>query len=276
MKGKIIIMCSSEKKWSFIVTSSNGYSDLVSGFIMSSKLFFPDVGIKFYFALENDTFESYENFVFLTTGGKNWSQRLYAALMTTSSEYVLVVPEDLYFMHKVHLEDYINIVRYVMHNDIDYMAYSNDITEDFRFLESKNQIEYFKLINPSRFTPYIVASSGIYKKSFLMNLLRKNENIWEFEYSARFRVNLKKYRIFRFNKNGLNPLAHYAPGIILRGELTREGIEYLKSNNIELIWNTKPTINLVTTEKDGLFIRLSRIPKRYAKLLLNLFFFKFY
>jgi hypothetical protein len=275
MKGKTILMYSSEKKWSFIVTSSNGYSDLVSGFIKSSKLFFPDLDIKFYFALENDTFESCENFVFLTTGFKKWSQRLYAALMTASSDYVVVVPEDLYFMHKVYLEDCINIIEYVIHNDVDYMGYSKDITEDFRFLESKNQIDYFELINPSRFTPYIVASSGIYKKSFLMNLLRKNEDIWEFEHSARFRVNIKKSRIISFNKNGINPLAHYSPGIILRGELTTEGLEYLKLNNIELIWKTKPTINLVTTEKDGLFKRLSRIPKRYAKILLNLFFFKF-
>ena len=82
--------------------------------------------------------------------------------------------------------------------------------------------------------------------------------------------------IYRYNKNGINPLAYYAPGIIHRGELTKSSLEYLRLNGIELSWENTTTTNLVTTEKDVIFKRPARIPKRYTKLIINLFFAEFW
>ena len=165
-------MSSLEVKYAYIVTSSDGYSNLINGFIQSSEKF-TNLECGFYFALENDVMQSYNNYIFITTGGKNWSQRLYKTLLSIIADYIIVIPEDFYFMHTVDSEEIDKIVEYAFQNNIDYIDFSGKISDDFRFSETNNKVDYFKFVSRSNLVPYIVSACGIYKKTFLRDVLRR-------------------------------------------------------------------------------------------------------
>lgn len=255
-----------------VVTTSDGYTSLIDGFIFFYNKFNPDNNFNLFFALESVELNSYSNFNFITTYKKNWSERLHFVLESIESEFVFIIPEDFYLAHKVDLLRVQDLLSFSINHKIDHLGgFSN---QDNTTLELfSNGMEYFS-VDKTWFKPYIhlFSGSGIYRRTFLMKILRKNENIWEFETNAGYRVNQFTVNNYRYKTNS-EPFAVYPPGIISRGELTNDGSDFLKIHNYELEWVSQK--RKVTTFEDSRAIRLARIPFRLLKRIANILFNKF-
>lgn len=255
-----------------VVTTSDGYTSLIDGFVLFFNKFYPNSKLNVYFALESIEIESYSNFHFITTYKKKWSERLHFVLNIIQSKFVYIIPEDFYIMHEINLEGFQDLLNFAINRKIDFLCplFSQNNT---RYELSSNGIDYYS-VDKTWIKSYTIlfAASGIYNRIFLMKLLRKNENIWEFENNAGYRVNQLQVNNYRY-KTVKDPLAIYPPGIIFRGKLTKEGTHFLKKHNYNIKW--KQQKRKVTTEEDSKILRYTRIPFRILKRIINISFNKF-
>jgi hypothetical protein len=257
--------------FSLVVITSDGYSSLLDGFIFFYNKYSDLPDTKVYIALENDYRESFSNFIFFTTSSSNWSSRVHKILERLDSEYVYLMPEDFYMQHAIDINKLDSVLRFCIKNEVDFIG-PLYLHENITFIEDDSDIKFYRINNNFiKNYKYLFAGSGIYKRSFLLKLLRSNENIWEFELNSSFRVNQKKVNNYRYSSN-IDPLAVYPPGIISRGELTTLGKEFLDDHNYTINWMSKQ--KMVTTSDDSILKRIIRIPPRYSKLLINIFFNK--
>ena len=138
----------------------------------------------------------YLNVRTINTPGKNtWSQRLLHVLNELNTDYVFHVLEDFFIQQPFNSEAFSNVMHYMRaHPDVGAMhltpngRFPKDATD--MFLERK-----FDKLN-------ITVTCVVWRRCFLMQLLRKHENIWQFEWYSTFRA--KKFfpdvKIMQYNE----------------------------------------------------------------------------
>jgi hypothetical protein len=259
-----------KEKIDFVVVTSDGYTDLIDGFVFFANKYASNVNFHFYFALENKIMTSFDRYEFITTMKKSWSERLFHVLKSINVDYIYLIPEDFFFCHHADIESLQKIIDFANNNKVDFICKSETNNSE-QILISNQVIEFYKNNDIQNDLSSLYASAGYYNRIFLMSILRRNENIWEFESNTGYRVNPFTSLNYRFLYKG-NPFGLYPPGIIYRGKLTTEGKKLLYDNDYHLHWQEKK--RYVITEEDNLFSRLIRIPYRIIKRLLNIHFNK--
>ena len=256
-----------------VVITSDGYASLLDGFFYFFEKFNTINDLKVYVGLETTTMKSTDNVYFITTNKNSWSERLHFVLKRIVNEYVYILPEDFFLMHEVDKLKFNNLLKFAKQNNADFICPMNS-ENSLLYKNKSNGIDYYQIKNSLLITyRYLYAGSGIYNKLFLMSLLRKNENIWEFENNSSFRVNPITSKNFRYQTK-TDPFGVYPPGIIFRGTLTKAAQDFLKIQEYKLIWQKKD--RLVITSEDNLLTRLSKIPSRYIKRVTNIFLNRIY
>ena len=112
---------------------------------------------------------------------KTWSERLMAVLDHIDSEYILLLLDDFFIQSPFDLEHF-NLV-------LDYMrahpeAGAVHTTPNGRF--PKDAADMFLVRDFEKLN--ITITVVVWRKSFLRKLLRKHENIWQFEWYSTFRA----------------------------------------------------------------------------------------
>jgi hypothetical protein len=176
----------------------------------------------------------------------------------------MLLMEDAFILTEVNSDPIKSILDLINSKRIDYLRLSNSGHSNF----DSNLFAF----HHSKDTVSIVF--GIWKSIYLSNLLRKNENAWEFELNSKFRINYFKDRIYKSN----NKILDIPPGgVIVKGHINPNisfNDTFIKPS-IVFHWENIENLKNVTTHKTNLILRLIRIPPRYIKLIYNIFFNKF-
>ena len=185
--------------FTILVNSCDLYEDSWKPFFTLLKTQWPDCG-KAEIILNSET-KRYEcDFLDISTfcGGLGipWSKRLINCLNNVSTEYVLFFLDDEFLLESVNVNE--------LNRLLDYMNNNSDVGVIYPHKTNKQTIpieeNYFSrdLITKNK---RLVCICALWRKSYLLKVLRESESPWEFEHNAPERS--KKYpdRILQYNKS---------------------------------------------------------------------------
>lgn len=253
-------------EYSLLVTTSDGYSTLVPGFIELLARHWKGTLPKIYIVGETKLLNKSNTPIEVSTimaGKCNWSTQIFIALNQITSDYVIMLMEDCYITDFVDTQQINKIANYAYVNNLDYV--------DLIYSKEHDRPEF--LIYDKNHKPFLIrAAFGMWKREFLIKFLRKNETAWDFELMGSFRLKFIKMNMAMVYGNSLFDV--FPEGIIAKGKLNPNfNFDELKSSfGIQLDWTDIDVTNVVTTHTVPKYIRAYRKILRIIKTLANVFF----
>ncbi|MBQ2724507.1 MAG: hypothetical protein IJF78_02250 [Clostridia bacterium] len=125
--------------------------------------------------------------------GLAWGQRLLNVVSQIQSEYVFLLLEDFFLDAPFNAEMFEKVLEYMnAHKNIGvtHITQSHKPHEDTEDLLWERNYERLN----------IVVTATLYRKDFLMKILRSNESPWEFEHYAGIRARRMKEHIMQYNE----------------------------------------------------------------------------
>ncbi len=159
--------------------------------------------------------------------GSTWSENLMSLLGGIDAEYVLFMLDDFWLKSPV---DIVSLTRCeeIIRSDqsIGFICLIGQLEPS---IENPISSDYPNLIEYGRKTPYRVTTQvGLWRKDYLLSLLRQHESAWWFEMFGSKRSRRSKYRSFVVK----NSLFNYDEGgVLFRGSFVKEYVDYFKNDN---------------------------------------------
>lgn len=233
-------MTKSKFNCSILVSSCDNYDDLWKPFINSFKRNWPDCNYKKYFITEKkDLFD--KDFVNIKCGiNKNWTDRLQYALSNIDDDFIILILEDFFFRSPIDNHQVHYFVNYIKKNNLNMVRLVK--RPKGTLFNSKHKL----LMEIQRKDLYRVSTQGsIWKRKTLLNLLKKNESIWEFEINGTSRS--KDYdNFFCVKKNVLTYWHH----VIERGKWFPWEVFYFRLiDNVEIDLKKRKIMSIFETIK---------------------------
>lgn len=158
----------------------------------------------------------------------SWSKRLLNVLRKIDSTYVLFLLDDEFLLSQVSVHDFETALSYLRDNkDVGYILLRHSekqkVLMEERFFERSKITEKY----------LIVLLSSLWRKDYLMKLLRSHESPWDFERFANRRALRMKYKIMQYS-NSFPVIFDYDDRSIglQRGKWLPDTKSMLESNNI--------------------------------------------
>lgn len=182
-----------------LVCSCDKYEDAWEPFFRLFQIFHADKAFSSPIVLNTETKQYHNGSLNVQTINypqkATWSQRLKYVLNQIDSEFVFLLLEDFFLQSEFNAEYFSKVMEYMRNNqDVGAMhmtpngRFPADASE--MFLERK-----FDKLN-------ITITAVVWRRQFLLNLLRDHENIWQFEWYSTYRA--KKHnpnvRIMQYNE----------------------------------------------------------------------------
>ena len=218
----------------------NNIALLISTYDKSDDLWLPlektylrywsDINFPIYLTTNQKVFDS-QLFNSLKIGNEiSWSDNIIKSLRKIDEEYVLLTFDDLFLTARVNNHLIKNLVRHAIDNKFNYLQFYRSISKGRRSNEF-----IFKKSNQTRYKNSTIWS--LWKKDVLLDILRQEENAWDFERKG----NLRSYIYDNFYSTRKNVIP-FMNGVVkgkwnplVRKRLKAMGI--LTSNNREdLSW----------------------------------------
>lgn len=188
---------------SILVTSCDKYEDAWKPFFALLHIMWSDCEFPVYLNTETKDFSIPEIKItslhpksLLDKKGRNisWSKRLKDAVEQIDSEYILCFLEDFFLMSPVRKDVIDDCIRW-MEQDT-----SIGMIDFFHepCLQGKDVGE-FAPVDP-KYGYCINAMSALWRKSFLLSILREDENPWDFEFNGTYRWRRTNNKIFTHKK----------------------------------------------------------------------------
>lgn len=292
------------KNCAILINTCDSYSDVWAPFLSLFRFMWPDCRFPIYLNTESKTLDQEVfniNYLHYDTnmgarGHRNWSNRLKMCLERISEDYVLMVLEDFFLMSQVRQDKIMECLDW-MGSDANVVAVSLKSGADYEDEIVNN--EFSKVVKGYE---YVVSTqAAIWRKDFLIQILRDGESAWEFEFYGSGRYNRiyekRGYKIYTHRKGFLPVMDYefeekYGYGIV-QGKWLRKNVELFDMHNIGVDFDARgffgETVinNDVSLEKSGNRTKLSRCINviknpgrafktiRYSKLG-NMFYKRFY
>lgn len=186
------------KDVTILINSCDKYDDCWNPFFKLFKIHWPDCP---YELVLNTETKSYDNSVLPvrtinTSGDLAWSARLRNVVEQIESNYIMFFLEDEFLCSPVNVDEFEKVVEYMRNNtDVGYILLRHSEKQKTKFDEP-----YF----PRSFITekyQIVGLSAIYRKDFMLKILRDHESPWEFERFATIRSKKYPYKILQYNND---------------------------------------------------------------------------
>lgn len=223
-------------RYSVVVSSCDNYSDLWMPFFSLIKKYWPAFDYPVYICTESKTF-SYEGFDIhcpLNVPQTNtWSQNLIDLLNHIDSEYIIFMLDDFWLKSPVN----VNLLSHCMEifeNDknmgflclIQQKASSlMDSKQDFRDVVQVPKSQFFR----------ITTQAGIWRKSYLRQILRKHETAWQFEWFGSKRSKRLALQPYVVSEKVGSVFDYDSGGVLFRGAYVEEYIgNFLNKEGIVL------------------------------------------
>lgn len=209
---------SSLKKIAILVISCDKYSDLWEICSKVFNKFWPDCPYDKYLASNTKQFSSNGFYPILMGEDISWSQGLKNALskLEEEYEYVFTLLEDYYFVEKLDNE-------YMTKMFDSFVLAEGNFLRLFRVL--RPQIRYFNEYfgETENYTPYRqTCVFSLWKIQTLYELLKENENAWEFE-KVGVKRGFKYEKFFCVYKNKFKVI-----NLVIKGKLVPKSYKRLK------------------------------------------------
>lgn len=212
-----------------IVSSCDKCSDLWQPFFYLIKKNWPDFDRKVYLCTDSMTF-AYEEFDIACPlkmpSGSTWSENLMALLKGIGEDHVLLMLEDFWLKEKVD-ETQLHQCEEILKSDptIGFICLIRQLDSS---LENPISEKYPNLIEYGRHTPYrVTTQAGLWRRDFLLSLLRKHESAWWFEMFGSKRSKRSEYHSYVVEKS---VFSYDDGGVLFRGCYVEEYIKFFKDD----------------------------------------------
>ena len=168
-----------------LVNSCDQYSEAWNPFFTLLRKYWPHCPYPMYLNTETETYN--QHFVnVINCDGNSWGSRLHFALSQIDSEYVIVLLEDFFIQKAVDSEEIFKCIERMKNDDQIAVFYFSRITG--YHTDSTEYEKYFHMNpqeHPSRFGRYMInCQAALWRKSVLMEAVRKSKTPWELEEDA--------------------------------------------------------------------------------------------
>lgn len=265
-------------KFSVVIMTSDEYFSLIPNFIKLYEKNFPGSDLDTYIVSESKKLTNLDKYNFINSNHSEWSKRLKTALLNIPTEYVLLLLDDYWIFDAVSIDLLTEIFDFSLDKKIDYIDFIPNTKTTFNFEINRvpwnSKIEFFKLYPKKKNYAYIVNAHYVYKRKFLIDILRNNENAWEFENFASYRVKKNfyknQYRIFRLSYHN-NPIRFDNGGVISKGKIRKEISDKLIAYDSKFSWTERSNVlsNSETGKLKRLLKKINWIFKKYYNYYFN-------
>ena len=212
---------------SMVLMTCDKYEDTWNPFFSQLKVNWPEFNMPIYLGSETKTF-SFLGFNINCPLSREepieqWSMRLLKLIDKIDTEYILFFLDDFWLSQKVDNNCFNKIFSYMQeNNDIGFVCL---LHEEKKFITINRETlitssEYDELNEWKKGLPFrITTQAGLWKKSYLIKLLRAHESVWYFETRATWRSKFCKERVFNVKDNLLN---YPVGGVIGGGKLYKD------------------------------------------------------
>ena len=184
-----------------LVSSCDLYEDAWNPFIKLFNIQWPDCPYPMVINSETEDYKGdEENVTAVFPGNKKltWSERLKYCLDRIDSKFVLFIIEDYFVQKPVNIDVFYHALELMKANENIGMACLSHGREDTRNGEYEDDFFFSRLIDEKNL---IWCRVNLYRKSYLISLLKKHETIWEFESYAWSRAVSLPYMILQQKNN---------------------------------------------------------------------------
>lgn len=177
-------------KCSVLVTSCDKYEDAWKPFFALFHIMWPDCPYPLYLNTETKEYRSgsvpvtaLHPYSLTDKKGKeiSWSKRLKDALEQIDSEYILFFLEDFFLMSPVRSDVVDECIAWMERDDK--LGVVDFFHEPY---EADGAVGEFSPID-RQYEYCVNAMSALWRKSFLLNIIREDENPWDFEFNGTYR-----------------------------------------------------------------------------------------
>ena len=240
-----------------IVSSCDKCSDLWETFFYLVKKNWAGFDRKVYLCTDTKTF-AYEGFDIACplkmSPGSTWSENLIALLKGMDEEYVLLMLEDFWLKKKVD-EAQLYQCEKIIKNDptIGFICLVHQLDSS---LLNPTSVRYPNLIEYGRHTPYrVTTQAGLWRRDYLLSLLRKHESAWWFEIFGSKRSRRSDYHSYVVDES---VFSYDDGGVLFRGCYVEEYIKFFKDDkniNINPKRRDGSKVSLMAEVKNSPFLR---------------------
>jgi len=216
---------------SFIVLSSDGYSDCWDPFFISFEKRFPKIENIEIILSTNTKDYSYKNLnIKVLTHGKDapWSKRLKLSLEAAKYKVVLPLSEDLLLRSKIKEKVFRKILNLISNNkEIDHIRLLNKGVYD----TEKSNFEYLDKISKKTKRRFTYAP-GLWKKDVLIKYIVDFENPWQAEKMSDFRSRIFKDYFYTISMEYVEQYGQlydtFSSGVIYKGKCAFYVVPFLE------------------------------------------------
>ena len=212
--------CAIIENVALLVVSCDNYADVWQPFFSLFTRYWPDCPFRIYL-LSNFLDPGTEAVGSLKVGKDvSWSDNLRKALGILEEDYVFMVVEDLFLTKRVNTFDVLALIDWAISKGANYLRLNPYPAPDTKVNEMVGAVSHGAIYRTS-------TVMSLWKKEILYDLLKPNENAWQFEIEGSKRSDryhgFYSARTFHF---------HVINGVI-KSKWCREAISHLKGHGIE-------------------------------------------
>lgn len=163
-----------EANLAILICSFDGYSSLWNPHIEAINKFWPDCPYKIFLGT-NHKDSNIKGVTSLKIGNDNgWSDNVLKCIKSINADYILLFHDDLLISKPVNSSYLISLIEKCILNNWNYLRIHNSPKGNVFYDESITKIS-----PDSQYRTSVV--SAVFKKKILIDLLRNEENAWQFE-----------------------------------------------------------------------------------------------
>lgn len=194
-----------------LIASWDGAEELWKPFSTALKKFWSDCPLPVYLLTETKTSELSIFTAVLSINEKYTSDRIYKALESIHTKYILLIPDDFFFNENVSTEKIISIIETMNNQKLDLI----------KFIQSNSNFAF-------SFTPCLI------KREVLLCLAKAVPNAYARQFEVRASAMLNKTKNVKITSEPCRFTTH----CVLEGYWNRKAYNWCKKNNIQLIFKT--------------------------------------
>lgn len=184
-----------EDKVAVLVNSCDTYTDVLDYFFFFYKKFWK-CPYKTYLNMEDVLYKNDIIEKTFTFGKTAWSKRLIKCLKEIKQELIIMFLDDFFLLDNVNQKKLDECVKKMQKdNTIGYFMFEPNFFNQFNL---PKEDEYFRKRN--KYEDFLCSAQIIlWRKSYLLQVLRKKESPWEFEVYGTFRMSHYKEKLYVLN-----------------------------------------------------------------------------
>lgn len=181
----------------FLISSCDKYEDAWNPFFKLLSIYTKDCEFTYPIVLNTETKKyscsEWDIRVINSSTKLTWSERMLYVLERIETDYVFLLLEDFFIQSPFNYEQFDKVVQYMRdHDDVGVIH----TTPTGKKYEPTTEMFFERKFSQNN----ICVTAVLWRKAFLQQLLRKHENIWEFEWYSGMRAPRYPYKVMQYNE----------------------------------------------------------------------------